>query len=796
MIFAADTYAKNDYSFPDREDRKTDKDSELYNLQVAQAVYSEFCRGGTYISYDFYTSVSRNRAYALGKQDPAIYENIFYGKEQQTNTLEDIAATKYARRKAYANLNFSIQSPMPKIMDVIVNKLSDLVNRVSIDAMDHNSGAERETLKWGEYVDGKYKAEFAALKALAALPQEEDRYIPRTVEELNLYEAEGGFKLAYEEVMETLTKYAFDQSRWEENQVERIIYDLASLGFAAVVDQYDKYTGQVTCSYVDAEFAGVQYTKEEGNNNPDFGFFVKMVKLSDLLAKGVDQKKLGGIAKSFSGQFGNPSFDDWNSVNKETRTSQSEGYDRWTVPVFVVYWKDLDFKREKKYKNRQGKERTADVDYKYKPRKGEDILETRVKTLREVHWVISSDVVYDYGKCEFQARDGMSEPILPIHMIQVTGRPLVPRLIPALDQYMLAWMRLQQGISMAAMNGYAINMDAVSNLSLGGKKLDPREVIRIWRQTGTLFFKPTDVAGRLNPGNITRPIEQLPGGAGAVIAEAISVMDIAMKQVEELTGINPVSMGAQPDPGQGKAVTEFALVGTNEVLKGVLKKANIIKSDVARAMCLRLQHVIDADSRAMEAYKDVVGETRLELVRIANGHDVKYGVRTHARPTDQDIRELKEMISLSLKNGRDGKVGITEADFVRFNAMINSGTSLKRVALLLDFANQKAQREAEERAMRAQQLDQQGAQQLAAQKAALEERSKQIETLSEIAKENIKGRNEVLVKAVGLSQIGYQEALGMISGTGTGGAVPQQPVPNQAVRQEQQAVIPAGEEGV
>ena len=154
MIFALDTYRRNQYSFPDRE-KKTDKESQKYNLAVAQAVYSEFCRGGTYIAYDTYTAVKKYRAYAMGTQDPSIYENIFYGKENQTGTLEDLQNTKYARRKAYANLNFNIQSPMPKIMDVITNKLVDLVNRVSVDATDQYSGSERENAKWGTYVDGK-----------------------------------------------------------------------------------------------------------------------------------------------------------------------------------------------------------------------------------------------------------------------------------------------------------------------------------------------------------------------------------------------------------------------------------------------------------------------------------------------------------------------------------------------------------------------------------------------------------------------------------------------------------------
>jgi hypothetical protein len=300
----------------------------------------------------------------------------------------------------------------------------------------------------------------------------------------------------------------------------------------------------------------------------------------------------------------------------------------------------------------------------------------------------------------------------------------------------------------------------------------------------------------MNAGMSFRPIEQLPGGAGAVITESVQMMDIAMKQIEDLTGINPVSMGVQPESGVGKAVTEYAIMGTNDVLKGVLRKANIIKSDTSRAMCLRLQRVIQSDKRAYNAYKDVVGETSLEVIKIANGHDVKYGIRTHARPTNEEIRAIDEMLGLSLKNGRDGKVGITEADYIRFKSMMASGASLKRIALLLDFANQKAQQEAEARAQRAQQLDQQGAQILDAQKAQNEQRTIMLKAQAEISSLNIKGRNDVLVKAVGDGGMSAQQALAIIMGQPMPQQGQQMQQPQQPQQQTQERMIPTVEEAV
>ena len=796
MIFNPDAYKKGNYSMVDREDKTLDKESKEYNLKVAQYVYSQFCSGATYISHDYYTSVRRNRDYALGQQDQGIYKDLFYGKEQNNNTLEnfDMNNSRYARKKAYANLNFTIQSPMPRVMDSIVNKLSELVNRVSVDAGDEFSGAERENLKWGTYVDGKYREQLDSLKALMALPTQDKGYTPKNIEELNLYEAEGGFKLSYEEVMERLLKYAFDQSLWEEQTVEMVLRDLVTLGYAVVEDEYDKHSGQVKSRYVDAEYAGVQYSRQDANYNPDFGFYVDMVKISELAKKGVDVTQLEEMISTYSNQFGNPSAEDWNKQNKVPSNVYYSTLDQWVVPVFVVKWIDVEHKTEKQYKNRQGKIRTKSVDKKYKYKNGEKELYTRVKMVRKVHWVISSEVVYEYGLCEFQARDGKKEPVLPIHMAQVSNRPIVPRLLPSLDQYMNGWMKLQQGLSMAAMNGYAINMDAVSNLKMGDEKLHPKEVLRIWRQTGNLFFKPTDVAGRPNMGQV-RPIEQLQGGAGAVIAEAIQVMDVAMRQIEELTGINPVSMGANPSPDQGKAVTEFAIMGTNDILKGVLKRANILKSNVARAMCLRLSHVIESDSRAFNAYKDVVGKTSLEVVKIANGHDVKYGIRTHARPTASEIQAIRDMLALALKNGRDGKARITEADYIRFETMLASGESLKRIALLLDFALDKAQAAEEAKASKLQQENIQGTQMLEQQKSQQRVQESAMETQSQIAQENVKGRNSILEKAVGNQEMTAVEALAIL-GVQTQPQAQPQSQETQAITERDDRVLPTGGEGV
>ena len=792
MIYNAKKYSEGDYPMPNRDSDEIsaeEKDSPQYNLAMAQAIYHDFCSGATSVSSTAYSTVDEYRSYAFGNQDKAKYINAFYGTNDEETVSEVLSAQaeRNGKRKAIASLNFDIQSPAPRLMDALIGKMRDLVNVVSVDGIDNYSLDKKEDAKWGAWVDRKYRNEQNTIRALAVLPQQEEGYLPENKEELALYEAEGGFRPSYVTAMERLLKYVFEQSRWDEYVLREVLWDLSVNGFAAVRDYYDESTGQVKVLHMNAKTSGVQYSPDDGHSKPDFGFYVQMVPLSALRKKGFKEKELEGLAEKFSGKFGNDRFDDNNSVNKQYETSFAQQSDKFLVPVFVVNWIDVDYEKDIAHTSRYGRVKTRSYSKDAKIGKRDEVRSTRIKTLREAHWVIDSSLIYDYGRVKNQARDGWADPVLPMRMVQVKGKPIVARIIPALDQYMNGWMKFQHGIRMAALNGFAIDMSILNNINMGSKKMNPKAVIRAWRESGILFYSSETMRGRQNVPGV--PITQLPGGAGAVMTEAISVMEFAMKQIEDLTGINPLALGASPTQDMGKAVSEFSIMGTNDILKNIVVEANVLKSDVARNACLRLQYVIKNDPRAKDLYEVVVGENDIELLKIAEGHDVRYGIRTHARPTQQEIAELKEAIALALKNGRDGKVGINEGDYVRFMSMIQAGESLKRIAILLGAATRKAKKEAEESAMRKQQFDQQGALQLAQQKTQNDQQTEFIKTQSTIAVDKSKAQGDILTKAVDKGDLDWRQAIAILSGAPV---MPQ----NQPVAQRQVPQSPMPESGV
>ena len=285
-----------------------------------------------------------------------------------------------------------------------------------------------------------------------------------------------------------------------------------------------------------------------------------------------------------------------------------------------------------------------------------------------------------------------------------------------------------------------------------------------------------------------------------MIQDALSVMSTAVSIIEQHTGINPVALGTtQQDVG--KAVTEYAIAGTNDVLKNVVKQMNLLKSRIAYSVCLRMQYVAKKGGKVADYYKQIVGDTRWETIKEAEGHDIKYGIKTHVRPTKDELQSLYQMIDLSLKNGRDGKPGITEADAIRFRNMAMTGTSLKRVAQLLGFAKEKAEREAEQKAMRMAQMSMQQN----AQAAQISAQEKQMELYlkgqNDVLTYKTKGLADVVATAYKNGEIDFQTAMALLSGQ-----QPQQQPQQQGQQpqgQEQQVPerqapteIPSGTEGV
>ena len=137
-------------------------------------------------------------------------------------------------------------------------------------------------------------------------------YVPDSMEELNLYEGAGGFKLAKETEIEQGLDYTFYISDWKEIK-KKIIRDFCVINCAGTKDYTDQYTKKVRVRYVDpAVFIG-QYSKHWDHQNMEYGGEVIQVLISDLrkLNPDIEESELLGLAREYNGVGGNISIDNY-----------------------------------------------------------------------------------------------------------------------------------------------------------------------------------------------------------------------------------------------------------------------------------------------------------------------------------------------------------------------------------------------------------------------------------------------------------------------------------------------------
>jgi len=118
--------------FPDDNIPEVDKLKPDFGLRCGRALYSRYCSGGAYFSFNQLSEMQDTRNYGSGIQNNEKYKNWFSNGSpignKSTGGAESGPSTKgmsKAQRKAMANISYDIFSPMKKLTNVLLSILSD-----------------------------------------------------------------------------------------------------------------------------------------------------------------------------------------------------------------------------------------------------------------------------------------------------------------------------------------------------------------------------------------------------------------------------------------------------------------------------------------------------------------------------------------------------------------------------------------------------------------------------------------------------------------------------------------------
>lgn len=744
--------------FPNRDIDPKLKD-EQYHKGFGEAIYSLWLNNKTAWGYGHQSFFKDMRLLASGNQDPNQYKSFLTGvsvKDQETaGVFDDSPLSKKAKREGWYNLLWQNLSPAAKIMNSIHGMLDKFDFDIFADTIDSESRGMVEFLKYKKFFEAREAKFITEFKQKAGIPVDEDVSFPKTKEELEAFEAREGFKLNVAKSMQKLLRQFFAAGKWNSVIRKKVLDDLVTSGYGCAADVYDSEDKQFKPMYLDPARTVIQHSEEYDYCDSEYGGYFSLWTISNIRRKrpDIDEDRLRAMAKAYIGKCGNPElvndFDD--RASRLDPASNSYIYDDWKVPVFWAVWIDTDTDRRLKYKGSNGRDVIKNIPYDKEIKSltenqlsrgmKQEISKVPIRLVRQVYWVIDTDICWDAGKMNMAARPKDNKPVLPIHVEQLLQPSLMYRLKPILDSIAITWLTHQNSVAKMVERGYAIDMSMVMGITIGGKKLDPSEVLTMWKQTGFLPYMYNHT-GRYAGGAAT-PVTPIQGGLGERMQETAMSLDMNFKLIEETVGINPMTLGASPDPKAPVATSQAAMQATSNILNPITDALFEMKESMSASAMCRLQIGLRVDEGIRKSYSGVVPPKDIASLVLSENKGVKYGITLRARPAAAQVQELKGYVMAAIERQE-----LPLAEALYFSERLAAGEDLIEIRQQIAYSMEKErQRKFEEQQANIQKQNE-GLSQIEQQKAQNQQALIMAEAEADANKEMVKGQvKDNLLKA-------------------------------------------------
>lgn len=739
--YSAAAYKKDGIGFPSDNVEHRLKTEDWYK-QYLCAIVSQYYSDLGAISFSEKEKMVQDRRYGSGTQDPEIYKKRF--KE----TVEDLKGGPHAvspgpdsaeDREGYMNVNWNILPVASKFKYVLMGFFGKYSHDISIDALDPTAETERESMKHLAIVKGMFKAleqEIEKFQGIDGLNIEEE-WLPRNLQEANLFQQLGGFKLGAEVVMETCIKQSYEvDSKWNKMIKLFLINDLIDHGKAATKAYICPVSGRVGHRYVDVLNYIQPWTRAKTEKAKYAGEFTT-VTTEDLRNSGnFSEEEICDLINQVSKIRG---LDKYWSVEEARKEDGSWAYDAFTFEVFDGEWiaPYIEFNTRRKRSDGSLSVYPADRNKDDSPK----IYDTEKRKTWAVNTnvvykgklILGTDRVYDWGLAENIIKDG-PEAQLNYSFFYVDGESITRRCKSIYDQVQIDWLVYQNARAKAAPDGIAVEVGSTENVTIGKKKLTSLDVLRIRRKTGDFLYRANPLFSQGNYSQ-AKPITPITGGAGKATEDFIVSMNSSMEMLREFSGITQPVSASDMNPRTGLGISRMQLQSTDNALFPILNGYEALLESSGEKTYRLIQNVFRAYSDPQEnPYYGVVNKTGIRVFNNINSFCRKvFGFRISARPTDEEVQNVLTMAMNSVNSAKEGGEGITPHDFFIIQRLAFTG-NIKRaeVEIGLRENQRREQRQKEMSALEAQRAEQV----IAQQQKAHEDKMAQMRELGEIEAEN------------------------------------------------------------
>jgi hypothetical protein len=735
------------YAAPQHEIDPARKDHD-WCLEFSKYIYGQYW--GSW--YEKQQSLFKElKSYADGCQDHTQYKSLFLdeGNDAVTTATFNMDVDEEGNfvnsdaRMAFTHIDFTrIFSPAPSLRNTLLGMFRTQSHDIVVDSIDQNSNTKKEDIKYSLMVKMEFNELYKQYEQFSGIKQKTP--IPKSIEELALFESIGGFRLPYEIGLEQIVRFTERVSDIDDIK-DLVIDDMVVYGVGAVVDKVDNHGQIVNYEYADPRDLIIPFSNSKKFDDIPYWGIQKYYTIVELRKEtGWSEDYIRGIAEQFNNvtALGNPNIVEMTDLLTFEKTGTCN-YNDLRVAVMECEFKTVNSYYKTKVKREDGNTFSFDEPY-VKGRKPKMLDNKTRKTSKTDHicfytasWVIGSDRVFNYGQKYDEAFDfKKSKPMSSLHFYKVSGRSIIDMIRTMLDQCQMAYLRYQNDIAQAPpANGLAIEVGALSDLTFGNKKIKPFDTIRIYKQKGIMLYqmKPPTIPGEKIDYNNVKPFQEIKGGIGLAVQDFVVATQMLYDQISVMTGIDRITLStASVNSDTPATAIKGAISATKDTLKPIYSGWISIYERASMAAILRGQSLCMGEDCG---YKSVIGLAKYEAIRTAGSTPpAEYGISVLARPTEAEKAEIRQASAAAMMGGKNGIPAITHSEYLFIVDRLNNGASLKDIRAYIMFK----ERQREE-------MDNKKSEQMQMMNAQIMEASEDKKTQRELMKNEAKTSGEIKV---------------------------------------------------
>jgi len=628
------------YGFPSPLLPDKTKDSPEYGLKLLKTAYSQWVNGfGGFSQKQRQTRFDYNKAYATGMQPMQEFLDYLDINGQQP----------------YSNIDFT---PLPvaiPILQRIKDRFNQRIEKIRCNSIDPISISKKNK----EKSDAKFRMEFGdqiqQIEQQAGIQLEDpDSFTPDDNEELEVY-----YGYTYKQREEVMMEQGIDLILYDNDWLEiknAILDDLLIFGIAGAKTNIDN-NGRIKIRKVNPYNLILSYSERSDMKDLEWigeVFYMSITDVRQQYPGKITEEELFNLSKSMVGKFNNPAS--WSFTwNYQYANALSRPYDSFRVPVLQLSYKTLYNITYEKNEDRFGK---TILDKTNKVKDGKDYVKSKPFYVEyEGAWICDTNHLLHWGVAKNMAKpnDNLQECILPytIYMYnnnRMTNKPVIETMIPSIKQMQLAHLQIQKIISQAAPDGYTVDIAGMADVDLGNGKgaLQPMELIRIYKQTGVIFYKGMvdDTEGNNRP-----PINPLNVPFTAKLESFISLYNFELQKLERMIGSNSLDQGMISNQAVGKGVLDSARqIGESSINYIYNSYLNILER-TAKLAQMRLWDILVFGKKGYEGYKYSLGTDRVDYIKLEAEDEFEktnFDVKIEATIDDREKEMLEQNIQQAL----------------------------------------------------------------------------------------------------------------------------------------------------